>query len=105
MWEKLKRLQARLKALFERYGTVAICTWFAIFFLTVGIFYVLLGAGVDVEATLAGWGLEIEPKYLEAGKIMLAYGCTQLTKPLRILLTLALVPKVARTLEARKATE
>ena len=101
MWEKLKALQAKLKALMERYGTVALVTWFAIFLTTVALFYVLISLGVDVQTLVTDLGLDINEKYLAAGKVMLAYGCAQLTKPLRILLTLALVPKVARWNEAR----
>ena len=103
MWQKLKQLQQRLKDLFERYGTVALGTWFAIFVSTIALFYGLISAGMDVQGTLQGWGLELDPKYLAAGKVMLAYGCAQLTKPLRILLTVAIVPPLARWLERRRA--
>jgi hypothetical protein len=101
VWQKLKQLQAKLKALIERYGTVALVTWFAIFLSTVAFFWVLITFGVDVQATIDSIGLDIDEKYLAAGTVMLAYGCAQLTKPLRIIATLALVPRVARWNEKR----
>ena len=103
MLEHLKRLKTRLKAAFERYGSTAVLVWFAIFALVWSSFYLLLTFGLDVPTLASDWGLTVEEKYLTAGTALLAYGCTQVTKPLRILLTLALTPRCATFLEQRRA--
>lgn len=88
-------LKARLKQLFDEYGTVALVVWFTIFGLTVAGFYVALSRGMDVGAD-AG-------TVSSAGLLGTAYLLTQGTKPVRILATLALTPAVAKVVGRRKA--
>lgn len=105
MLDLLLRLQARLRALFQAYGRIAIGVWFSIFGLTWLGFYVALGAGVDLAAVLAAVA---EALHLDAegwaaagagtGQAVIAYAAAQVTKPVRIVLTLALTPVVARAL-------
>jgi hypothetical protein len=75
---------ARLKALFQDYGTIAIVTYFTIFFGTWGAFAAAISMGVEVEGAMAG-----------AGTAGASYVATKLTQPLRIAATLALTPVVA----------
>jgi len=88
MREKLRAVYAvkdKIKALAEKYGPVAFGTWFAIFFLTLGAFYLAIENGV-MPAGAAG----------RTGTVAMAYGATQLTKPLRAVATIALTPVLAR---------
>lgn len=77
-------LKDRLQGLFAEYGTVAICTYFGLFFLVLGGFALALGLGVKVDS--AGGGATV---------LGGAYIATKLTQPLRILATLVLTPAVA----------
>ena len=93
----LSRLRARYRALVETYGKVAITVWFSIFGLTWLGFYVALSLGVDLSAALrsAAGSLGRDPDAWAAlgggaGRVGIAYAVTQVTKPLRLLLTLAL---------------
>ena len=99
----LSRLRARYRALVETYGKVAITVWFSIFGLTWLGFYVALSLGVDLSAALrsAAGSLGRDPDAWAAlgggaGRVGIAYAVTQVTKPLRLLLTLALTPPIAR---------
>jgi hypothetical protein len=81
----MKGLLAKLQKLFQEYGGPALVVWFGLFGLTLVGFVVALSLGVRVEG-VAG----------KAGVFGAAYVATQLTKPLRILATLALTPLVAQ---------
>lgn len=78
---------ARLKALLEVYGAIALVVWLGIFALTVGGFAVAIGLGFAVEGAAE-----------TAGTLGAAYLATQLTKPVRVVATVALTPIVARML-------
>jgi hypothetical protein len=94
MKDKLRALYAvkdKLQALAEEYGPVALVTWFAIFFATLGAFYVAIESGFTPEGA-AG----------RSGTVAMAYGATQLTKPLRAVATFALTPLIARSLRLRR---
>ncbi len=83
--EWFNKLKARLQALFEAYGKVAIAVWFGLFALTLSSFALAFQMGVEVEGVAGNtgiWGA--------------AYVATQLTKPLRIAATLILTPFVAK---------
>jgi len=80
-------LKDRYQGLIEEFGTVAIATYFAIFFATLFGFYVAINLGVEVQGATAG-----------AGKLVSAYVATKLTQPLRIGATLVLTPPVAAVL-------
>ena len=85
----------RLKRLFDEYGKLALITHLSIFALVLGSFWIALSAGADIEA--AG---NIET----AGVFGAAYVATQLTKPVRIALTVVLTPLIARLLRRQPDT-
>lgn len=90
----------RFKAFINEYGTIAIATWFAIFFGTWAAFAALLSAGLD----LGGWMSEGEGSgwlwglVKDWGPIGLAYVPTQLVKPFRAAATFAITPVVHKVL-------
>ena len=85
---------AKLKAFFAEYGPLGIAVWFTIFFGTWGAFLVLLNAGVDLGGWLSGGdGGGFFGRFLKAGGVTaLAYGATQVVKPIRIIATFAVTP-------------
>ena len=78
-------MKARLEALLEKYGKVALITYFVIFALVFGGFAIAISLGVQVESA-AG----------TAGTLGAAWVATKLTQPIRILATLALTPLLGR---------
>lgn len=74
----------RLQELFTEFGTVAIVTYFTIFFATWAGFWWALGQGYELEGSAA-----------EMGRIGGSYAATKLTQPVRIGVTLVLTPFVA----------
>lgn len=81
----MKSLTANLRKLVEEYGVIAIIVSLTLFTLTYIGFLLALSFGVRVES-VAG----------KAGLWGAAYLATELTKPIRILATLALTPVVAQ---------
>lgn len=75
----------RLKALLAEYGSVAIWTYFGLFFVVLGGFAAAIALGLDIDSAKGG-----------AGVLGAAYVATKLTQPLRIAGALALTPLVAR---------
>jgi len=86
-------LKARLKAVIDQYGRVAIITYFAIFGLALLGFAVAAHFGVQLKGTSGA-----------AGTLGIAYAATKVTQPLRILATLALTPVLGRLFGSQKAT-
>lgn len=86
--QRLQSLKLRLSQLFDLYGPVALGVWFAIFGLVLLGFYTAMSMGFQVG----------EDKAAGVATLAAAYGATQLTKPLRIVATLAATPLVARLL-------
>lgn len=80
-----KRWKARLEALVEEYGTIAIVTWFSVFLLTVGGFWMAIEHGYSAAGAAAG-----------TGKLVIAYGLTRATFPVRVAVVLVLTPLIAR---------
>ena len=78
-------LTERLKLLLAEYGRVAIILYFTIFFLVLAGFAIAISAGFDVEGAGETTGL-----------IGAAWLATKVTQPIRIIVTLALTPLVAR---------
>ncbi len=79
------KLRARLTALLEEYGKIAVIIYFSIFGLVFAGFFVAIAAGVEVESAAGS-----------AGLLGAAWLATKVTQPLRILATLALTPVVGR---------
>ncbi len=81
----MKRLMARFKDLTEEYGPVALGVHVAVFTVCMVAFSGAILTGFDVEGAAAG-----------TGTVMAAYVATKALSPLRIMLTLAVTPLVAR---------
>jgi hypothetical protein len=86
----------------NRYGPIALAVWFGIFFSSIGGFVAAMELGLDIDG-FVGWmvrtfGMD-EERWVGVtagtGKLAVAYGLTQLIKPLRIALFLVLTPVVA----------
>lgn len=86
--QRFEALKLRLRQLFDVYGPIALGVWFTIFGLVLAGFYTAMSLGFDVGGDKAAG----------AATLAAAYGATQLTKPLRIVVTLAATPLVARLL-------
>jgi hypothetical protein len=82
-------VKQRLQALITRYGTVAVWTYFVIFFLVLAGFAVAITLGMDVDSAASS-----------ATTIGAAWVATKITQPLRIAATLVLTPFVARGVDA-----
>lgn len=111
MARKRMKKKSKLDAMIERYGPAAFITWFGIFFSSIGLFWLLLEVGTDVNAiieTVVGWWggdpSEWTGRSASAGQLAVAYLATQLVKPIRIALFVALTPVVGR-LMGRKVAE
>lgn len=84
-------MKARLEALLQKYGKLALIVYFSIFGLVLAGFAIAIRIGVQVESA-AG----------EAGTLGAAWLATKLTQPLRILATVLLTPLVSKVLEKFK---
>ena len=81
---------ARLKALTELYGPVAMGIHVTVFAITMTGFTIALQAGFQVEGAAAG-----------TGTLLAAYIATKAISPLRIMLTLAATPIIGRRYRMR----
>lgn len=111
MARKRKKKPSKVEAMLERYGSAAFVAWFGVFFSSIGLFYVLIGLGTDVNAlveTVVGWWGGDPSSWTEAsaglGQLALAYLATQVVKPLRVGIFLVLTPVVARFMGTGKAS-
>lgn len=89
-------LKERFKALLLEYGPLALILHYVIFGLTLAGFVMAIRSGVQVGELAARFGLQMESTGSTATTYALAYGATQLTKPLRFAALFALTPLVAR---------
>lgn len=103
MFDFFKRLKARLKQLMDDYGGVALAVYWIIFLSCLAGFYLALERGVDVGALIERMGLDWGEAAETTGTIAVAYAATKVLQPLRILLTLALVPPIGTWWKKRKA--
>ena len=95
----LSGLKAKLTELMALYGPVALGVWFVLFGLTLGGFMIAIRAGFDVGGAgvdTGASGLEVGGVGETVGTFGAAYLATQLTKPIRIGVTLFATPFVAR---------
>jgi len=110
--KRKKRKPSKVDQMLERYGTAAFVTWFGIFFSSIAMFWLLLEVGTDVNSlveTVVGWWGGDPSAWTEgsanAGQLAIAYLATQVIKPLRIGLFVALTPVVARFVGRKDAGE
>jgi hypothetical protein len=89
-------LKERFQTLLTEYGFVGLAVHYAIFFLSVGVFALLLHQGVQVFAALSRFGFEVESPTSTAGILGVSYLASQAIKIPRIAATFALTPPVAR---------
>ena len=90
---------SKVQNLFSEYGRIGIIVYFSIFFMTLFGFWMLLTVGVDIRT----WSYF--SKLEAAGAIGFAYIATKITQPIRIGLTLAATPVVARFFPAKANME
>ena len=83
-------LKQRWKDTMERYGTLAITIYLSTFVIAMTGFTIAIKAGFEVDS-----GAE------KTGTLLMAYGATQLTKPIRLIATIVLVPLVDQALKRR----
>ena len=95
-------MKKKIQDLIALYGKLALITYFVIFLLVFFSFYFAIQAGVDLES----WSL-FEGKLEQAGTAVVAYVATKITQPIRIAVTVALTPLIARILgkEEKKGAE
>lgn len=96
MMARWRQARQRYQALVERYGSIAIGTYLAIFFGVLLLFWVALGAGMDLGAGFQRLGIDTASATSRSGTLVVAWGFTKLTQPLRIAATIALTPLFAR---------
>lgn len=96
-----KPFKERFMEFVQEYGPVAVITWFTIFFSTWGAFIVLLDAGVDLGGWLSSGDTSgFFGRFIKTGGVTaLAYGATQVVKPIRIAATFAITPALHRAWE------
>jgi hypothetical protein len=82
LWARYQSLKERLKQLYAQYGVAALITWFGLFFVVLTGFVIAFEYGSGPGSNAGGW--------------VAAYVATEATKPIRILVTLALTPLVAQ---------
>ena len=79
---RYRSLKERLRKLYAEYGVAAIVTWFGLFFLVLACFVVAMETSMGPGPSRGSW--------------VAAYVATEATKPIRIVITLALTPIVAQ---------
>jgi len=79
---RYRSLKERLRKLYAEYGVAAIVTWFGLFFLVLAAFVVAMETSMGPGPSKGSW--------------VAAYVATEATKPIRIVITLALTPVIAQ---------
>ena len=79
---RYRSLKERLRKVYAQYGVAAIVTWFSLFFLVLAGFVVAMETSMGPGANAGSW--------------VAAYVATEATKPIRIVITIALTPLVAQ---------
>jgi hypothetical protein len=85
-------VKAKLEALIEEYGPIALYTYFGLFFSVLAGFAIAIQSGVEVESASGG-----------AGVLGAAYVATKVTQPVRIAVTLVATPAIARLVRRWRA--
>jgi hypothetical protein len=82
LWARYEVLKLRGRKLYAVYGVAAVVTWFGLFFIVLAGFVIAVEYSNGPGTNKGGW--------------LAAYVATEATKPIRILVTLALTPMVAQ---------
>lgn len=97
------RARTQYQELVARYGRVAVLTYFGIFFSVLGGFWLAVSSGADLAGGLQALGMDTSSATGRSGTLVVAYGFTKLTQPLRIAATVVLTPVLARVFGTRQA--
>ena len=88
-------MKKKWKEIVEEYGKLAFVVYMTIFILTLSCFFLLLKLGFS--DILLGWFEgSVSEETLTASTGVLAYALTKLTQPVRIFLTISLLPVISR---------
>jgi len=94
------------RATLKEYGWVFFATLMVLWVSEWALWSLALWAGVPMEAWLARWGVSTTGNSQWMGVMLVAFAITQVTKPPRIAITVALTPAVAKPMrrwrEARR---
>lgn len=85
MRERWQDLKQRLQTTLVDYGLVAFVVWWVLFLTVLGGAFLAIRSGMDLGTSAEG-----------VGAMGAAYVVAQLTKPVRIVITLAVTPVVAK---------
>ena len=89
----------KLKKILEKYGTVAIVIYLVTFLITFVSVFSLLQFGFK-DSVVAFFQEHLGERYSSAGTLAVAYAITKVTQPIRIGVTIVLVPFFAKEKEA-----
>jgi len=92
----------RMKGLVAEYGMVALGVYWGLFFLSIGLFTLLLRMGIQASDVVARLGMQMESTAGTASTLGVAYVATKLIQPVRIALTFVLTPMVGKLLHRFK---
>jgi len=87
--------------LVKQYGKIGIVVHFTIGFSTLALFYSAIRYGVDVSSVLAYFGIHMGNSGSGAGTFAIALICNKAIFPIRLPITLAVTPIVARYIKRR----
>ena len=94
--------ESRLRRLIRQYGVVAVGSYLVIYVSTLGMLYVAIAerwlGGYDIQHIVDALGLEQYMEHIDPrkGDFAVAWIATKFTEPLRLALTAAITPTVAR---------
>ena len=88
-------MKKKWKEIVEEYGRLAFVVYMTIFVLTLSSFFLLLKFGFS--DTLLGWfDGYVSADVITTSTGVMAYGLTKITQPIRIFLTISLLPIISR---------
>lgn len=102
-------LADKVKEFVRKYGILGVVLYFGIYFANIALFYVMLESGLfkkeEIITKLKNWGMDkhFDLDKLIAGKktsFAIAWIMTKMTEPIRMFLTITIVPFLSRRLVA-----
>ncbi|MEC7986787.1 MAG: DUF1279 domain-containing protein [Myxococcota bacterium] len=84
-------MKNKVQELMALYGKLALIIYIVIFLVVLSVFYIAIEVGVDLES----WSY-FQGRLGQAGTLVVAWVATKITQPIRIAMTVALTPIVAR---------